>query len=166
MAVKSQLRSLVLLVLIAASAYSLVLLPSGKTLPVGSALGSVRAELPGGGSFDLDAERGKVVVLSFWASWCGPCRKEAPVLNRLHGSGITVVGLGVEDKPADVLQREARALGARYAVGRPAPGVLERLQVSSVPTTYVLDPQGRIVFAAAGLVPESELQAAVRKAGG
>jgi cytochrome c biogenesis protein CcmG, thiol:disulfide interchange protein DsbE len=57
-----------------------------------------------GQTFDLGAARGKVVVISFWATWCPPCRKEMPVLDalyrRYHGQGLEMIGLSA-DRPRD-----------------------------------------------------------------
>jgi thiol-disulfide isomerase/thioredoxin len=124
----------------------------------------VKAELGDGTVFDLEAHRGQVVVLTFWASWCGPCRREAPVLSRLSDRGVKVIGLGVEDHSIERLTRDARGIGARYLVGKPARGVTERLKVSVVPTTYVIDGTGAIVLGRTGVVSEEDLERAVRDA--
>lgn len=146
------------------AAYALVFAQGGKTVREGTVLTGVKAELADGSVFDLEAHRGEVVVLTFWASWCGPCRREAPVLNRLRDRGVTVIGLGVEDHPLERLERGAAEIGARYTVGRPAPGLLERMRVSVIPTTYVLDGRGSVVLGRTGVVSEDELEAAIRAA--
>jgi cytochrome c biogenesis protein CcmG/thiol:disulfide interchange protein DsbE len=57
-----------------------------------------------GQTFDLGTVRGKVVIVSFWATWCPPCRKEMPVLDalyrRYHGQGLEMIGLSA-DRPHD-----------------------------------------------------------------
>lgn len=146
------------------AAYTLVFAQGGKTLKEGTHLDSLKAELADGSVFDIAEHRGQVVVLTFWASWCGPCRREAPVLSRLHDQGVTVIGLGVEEHSLERLAKDAVELGARYTVGRPESGVIERMRVSVIPTTYVIDKTGSIVLARTGLVSEGDLEAAVREA--
>lgn len=145
--------------------YVLVFAQSGNTLEEGTRLENLKAELADGTVFDLTEHRGEVVVLTFWASWCGPCRREAPVLSRLHDQGVTVIGLGVEEEhTVERLAKDALAIGARYTVGRPQSGVLERMKISVVPTTYVIDKTGSVVLGRTGLVPEDDLEEAIRAA--
>ena len=147
------------------AAYALVFAQGGNTLKQGTLLENVKAELADGSVFDLAEHRGEVVVLTFWASWCGPCRREAPILSRLHAQGITVIGLGVEEEHSiERLAKDAIAIGARYTVGRPQSGVLERMKISAIPTTYVIDKTGAVVLGRTGLVPEDDLEAAIRAA--
>ena len=146
------------------AAYALVFAQGGNTLKAGTQIESLKAELADGSVFDLADHRGEVVVLTFWASWCGLCRHEASVLSRLHSQGVKVIGLGVEDHTIERLAEDAREIGAHYAVGRPAPGVLERMRVSVVPTTYVIDRTGSVVLGRTGLVSEDDLEDAIRAA--
>lgn len=146
------------------AAYALVFAQGGKTVKEGTRIDDLKAELSDGSVFNIMEHRGEVLIVTFWASWCGPCRREAPVLSRLHDTGVTVIGLGVEQHSLPRLAKDALELGARYTVGKPEVGVLERMRVSVIPTTYVIDRQGSIVLARTGLVPEDELQDAVRKA--
>src|SRR5262245_35219116 len=82
-----------------------------SNLRPGTRLAGVEARLADGGSFSLAAERGHVVVLNFWATWCGPCRREAPILSRLHRDGVRVVGLAVDALPLATVASKGRAIG-------------------------------------------------------
>lgn len=72
---------------------------------------SLRAELLQGGHVDLMAWRGHVVIINFWATWCLPCRREMPVLNRLyqqyHSQGLEILGVSADEPGALEQVREA-----------------------------------------------------------
>lgn len=85
---------------------------TGATRPPGAATvapGGPAPALAGprldGAPFDLAAQRGKLVLVDFWASWCEPCRRELPVLEALHrehaAAGLVVVGVSVDEQQAD-----------------------------------------------------------------
>jgi cytochrome c biogenesis protein CcmG/thiol:disulfide interchange protein DsbE len=117
--------------------------------------------LDGGGDRSLDDFRGRVVVLNFWASWCAPCRDEAPLLQRWHkrieSQGGTVLGVDALDASDDA-RRFVRRFGITYPNLRDASG--ERLKpfgVSGYPETFVLDRRGRIAALIRGPVDEEFL---------
>jgi cytochrome c biogenesis protein CcmG/thiol:disulfide interchange protein DsbE len=115
-------------------------------------------KLDGGGNVALSSYRGKVVVLNFWASWCGPCRTEAPLLERWHrklrNQQASVVGVDVLDVTGDA-QAFIREHGLSYPQLRDADGSkLKRFDIVGYPETIVLDRQGRIAATARGPVDE------------
>lgn len=130
----------------------------GERLPV------VSAELSDGSHFQLDGAPGQVLVLNFWASYCAPCRFEAPLLSAAAAHGVRVVGLSVDSANQSELMRAAREFGITYPVGRSDEALMQRLRVRSVPTTYVLSPSGTIVLSRVGAVGEAELDDALRAA--
>jgi len=92
--------------LIAAAFGLLVVLPCAGIAADAPAVGKpapalIAPELDGQ-TFDLAAERGKVVIVNFWATWCGPCRAEMPLLNRFYlahrAQGLVLVGVSVDDR--------------------------------------------------------------------
>ena len=131
---------------------------SGQTLPAISAL------LADGSSFELDGAPGEVLVLNFWASYCAPCREEAPYLSALHERGVRVVGLSVEAFEPARVQEIATHLGMSYPVGLADTTLAQRLSLRSVPTTYVIAKDGAIVLSRVGAVSQRELEAAVATA--
>ena len=133
-------------------------------LAPGRDLGELRAELAGGGAFSLSEHRGEVVVLSFWATWCGPCKLEAPRLARIQREGTTVIGLAIDDAPLAKVGATARQIGMTYVVGKGPDGLGERLGISMVPTTSVIGRDGKVAASFRGLVDYDELAAAVANA--
>jgi|SRR5262245_2670110 len=115
-----------------------------------------------GDRFDLGALHGKVVVLNVWASWCAPCRAEAPNLEQVwqatRDDGVAFVGLNTRDEPDNARAFE-RKVGISY------PSIVDRdgqllvafrgtLPPAAIPTTLVIDRAGRM--AARALTPLSE----------
>ena len=125
--------------------------------------------LDGPGTRSLAALRGQVVVLNFWASWCDPCRDEAPVLERAHRRMQrerwgTVLGATYQDAVADS-RRFIREQSLTYPSVRDVGTKLAReYGTKSLPETFVLDAQGRIVAVARGAIDEQFLTDAIERA--
>ncbi len=119
-----------------------------------------------GGSLDLADLRGKVVVINVWGSWCPPCRKEAPTLkavsDELSSTGVVFVGIDTRDNDAS-----ARAfvdtfdLSYRNIVDKDGTLLLAfsgDLNPQAIPSTLVLDRQGRVAARVLGGVTEGTLR--------
>jgi thiol-disulfide isomerase/thioredoxin len=132
--------------------------------PVGSKLPVFTAKLSDGTVFTLSAGPQQVVVLSFWASYCAPCRAEAPLLSAAQASDIRVLGLSVEPMPLSEIGAQARALGMRFPVGSADHELVRRFQIGAVPTTYVIARDGVIVLSRVGAVSSGELESALASA--
>jgi len=103
-----------------------------------------------------DLVTGQPVLLNVFASWCGPCRDEHPLLMQLAAQGVPIFGLNMKDAP-DAAQRFLGQLGNPYrAIGADRSGrVGIELGVYGVPETFVLDAQGRVLTRYAGpLTPD------------
>jgi cytochrome c biogenesis protein CcmG/thiol:disulfide interchange protein DsbE len=105
--------------------------------------------LDGDGKMRLSSLRGKVVVLNFWASWCLPCKDEAPILEaawqRYRHRGLVVVGIDAQDFKGDG-RRFAERYGLSYPILFDGHGsTLGRYGVSGFPETWFVDRQGRLV---------------------
>lgn len=147
----------------------------------GGALGFVAAgsplPLPPPGSFSrVSAEqfeaiivglRGKPVVVNVWASWCGPCRVEAPLLQKASGHfGERVAFLGVDARDSE---GDARDFLRRYGVAYPNvvdadDEIVGRLGLRGFPTTYIFDRSGRVRASVVGGISEQVLGARVAEA--
>src|SRR6267378_5071466 len=103
----------------------------------------------------LASAHGKVVLLNFWATWCGPCRAEIPdliALQQKYKDQLQIIGLTVDDDDASMVKQVVADEHVNYPVAMASPEV--RLQyggISALPTLFVLDAQGRIVQKHEGL---------------
>ena len=103
-----------------------------------------------GSTFTLSEalKTGKPVVLNFWASWCGPCADEAPVLvdaARRYADRVTFVGVDVQDVDADA-QAFMRKYGITYTNGSDNAGPISvQYGMRGVPETYFIAPDGRLI---------------------
>lgn len=98
---------------------------------------------------DLATLRGKVVIVTFWASWCGYCRKELPALNDLQARAgddfLRVVAVNVQDEPAAYRAMVRQMRGYSLLLARDRDGaVAASYGVHSYPNLWIIDPQGRI----------------------
>lgn len=110
-----------------------------------------------GGIVSTAAMRGKVVLLNFWASWCGPCRIEIPQLIELaekYKEQILVVGVSMDDGDPTEVRRFAAGMGVNYPVIMASRELVMAFGgVPALPTTFVVNPDGGIVQKHVGLAP-------------
>jgi len=98
----------------------------------------------------LAEQRGRVVMVNFWATWCGPCRQEMPQLNRLYekyrASGFVLLGVNVDDD-----SKKAAELAGKLGVTFPVlldtdKSVSKRYDLSTMPSTVIIDRDGTVRY--------------------
>jgi thiol-disulfide isomerase/thioredoxin len=133
-----------------------------------------RAALPdfslpalGGGKWRLSESAGKVVLLNFWATWCGPCREETPALvrtyQRYRARGFEIAGISLDDDPEEVAPAFVRRFAVPYPVLLPGSDFVLASYVEHLPTTLSLDRRGRIAGSWIGQVRENDLMPAIER---
>lgn len=103
---------------------------------------------PAPGEISLTEQRGQVVILSFWASWCRPCDYELPLLNQFYlahrNQGVTAIAISV-DSEREAALRYARSHTFALPMAWDERGhIADRYKVDALPTLVVIDPEGRI----------------------
>src|SRR5919197_1690005 len=120
--------------------------PAASLARVGATAPPVALPLVGGGTADLARDRGKVVVLNFWATWCEPCRAEMPGLQRLaddlQGQPFALYSINLQEDPP-AIEPFARQLGLRVPILLDSEGDVTRAYgVRALPATFLVDRQG------------------------
>ena len=137
-----------------------------KPVAVRSAAPDFEAKDASGRSFHLADYKGKVVVLDFWATWCGPCKIEVPWFIEFERTykdqGFAVVGISLDDDGWEVVKPfiEARKMNYRVALGNPQ---IEQLfgggsGVESLPLTFIIDRSGKVASRHIGLASKDEFR--------
>jgi peroxiredoxin len=103
-----------------------------------------------GANLRLQEQRGQVVLVNFWATWCGPCRQELPHLNSLYdkyrSSGFVLLGVNIDDDPRLATALAAK-LGLRFPVLLDNDKKVSRVyDMSAMPATLLIDRDGRVRF--------------------
>jgi len=126
---------------------------------VGAPLPKIEVDALSGKRIDVASYKGRVLLLDVWASWCGPCKQELPMLDdmakRLRGDDVVVLAVSVDQERANV-DKFLRNHGkwSLTVAHDPAGLIAERLSPEKMPTSYVIDRSGIVRYVNAGFVPD------------
>ena len=130
-----------------------------QALPTGTNIGDKAIDLaftsPEGKTISLSSLKGQIVLIDFWASWCGPCRMEMPSIQNLYNQvdkeKIVFIMLSIDRQgDADKVKGYVKDQEFTFPVYMPASILPNQLQVGMIPTTFVIDSEGRIVTSERG----------------
>ena len=121
-----------------------------------------------GHSVALSDFRGKVVLLNFWATWCGPCKTEIPWFvefeKRYKGEGFAVLGVALDEEGWTVVKPFLNEAKVNYRVMLGNDSVSQQYGgVDSLPTTFILDQNGGIASTHVGLVSKSDYETEIKE---
>ena len=111
------------------------------------------------GSFELEgklpaASTNSIVLIDFWASWCGPCKQSFPAMEELHqryGSrGLVIIAVNVDEKRADMDEFLKRAHASFSIVRDGKQKLVEKAGIGTMPSSFLLDGEGRVRFTHSG----------------
>lgn len=121
-----------------------------------------------GRPFDLSELHGNVVVVNFWATWCGPCRAEIPgfidLQDEFRGRGVVFVGAAMDEGGFDVVRPYVEKHGINYTQVLGDGSLARRFGGTGVlPTTFLIDAEGRIRYQHEGLLLKVALRPALKE---
>lgn len=116
-----------------------------------------------GKSVKLSDFKGKILILDFWATWCGPCKTEIPAFVELQkkfgGEGVAVVGVSLDDDGPKPVAQFAKSTGITYPIVMSNPKILRDYgNIEAIPTTFIIDRGGKIVSKHVGLVEKETFE--------
>lgn len=118
-----------------------------------------------GAAASLAQYRGKIVLLNFWATWCGGCQKELPWFAEFHHryapKGLVVLGLSVDDDGWDVVKPFVAEKGLPFRVVLGNNDTMTTYGIEQMPVTHLIDREGRIAASYVGMVDKQDIESKI-----
>ncbi len=115
-----------------------------------------------GSKIRLSDYRGKVVLVNFWATWCAPCKAEIPLLEEFEhayaSQGLTVIGVSMDERGWSSVRPFMEALTINYPVVIGNEGLASRYGMIGLPTTFLVDREGRIAATHIGIITRGDVE--------
>ena len=113
-----------------------------------------------GDNLRLSEQLGEVVILNFWATWCGPCRQEMPLLDEIYAkyrrAGLVLLSINI-DEQAEAAAEMAKTLGVSYPVLLDARNdVAKAYEIGTLPVTFLIDREGKVRYVSESFKPGYE----------
>lgn len=121
-----------------------------------------------GKTYELFQNKGKVIVVNFWATWCGPCRQEIPdfieVYKRYKDQGVEIVGVSLDKGGWEKVNPFVKQNKINYPVVLGDAAVASTFgKVQFIPTTFIIDPSGNIVDEHTGIMTKAMLESKIKQ---
>jgi len=119
-----------------------------------------------GADIRLSALKGKVVLLNFWATWCGPCKAEIPWFEEFHntytGRGLAVIGISMDEEGWKVVKPYMQSAKMNYPVAIGDEALAQKFGgIDSLPETLIVDRAGKIAFRHVGIVAKADYESEI-----
>ncbi len=121
-----------------------------------------------GKDFQLSKMKGKVVLVNFWATWCGPCRAEIPgfleVYERYKEKGLEIVGISLDENGWEVVTPFIKRFKITYPIVLDARGAVARTygRIDAIPTSFLVDKKGNIVDHHIGYLSKEDFEKKIK----
>ena len=108
----------------------------------------------------LESNKGKVVILDLWATWCPPCRKEIPgfisLYNKYKGNGVEIIGIAFDENGVEVVPPFIKKMGINYPVYLDGGDIAQAYDLQAYPTTVIYGKDSKVANKHIGFVSEKE----------